>query len=216
MSKQLSIKDKFLSSARLSWLQHLLQDPEAIHHTPNKSSREVKSGHYVPVDPTPLPLPVLVAVSPDVCNLIGLPAEYCRTSEDFTRYFSGDMSGYRPSPSTSTSASTSTSESEPLSGVFQSWCTPYALSIFGNEFYDNCPFKNGNGYGDGRAISVGEVVTPGVSDEEGAPRRWEMQLKGAGRTPFCRGGDGKSVLRYVVCGDMAVCLVLCTVMTWLI
>ena len=27
--------------------------------------------------------------------------------------------------------------------------------------YDNCPFKNGNGYGDGRALSVGEVVIRG-------------------------------------------------------
>jgi len=26
-------------------------------------------------------------------------------------------------------------------------------------------------------------------------QRWELQLKGAGRTPFCRGGDGRAVLR---------------------
>lgn len=25
--------------------------------------------------------------------------------------------------------------------------------------------------------------------------RWEMQMKGAGPTPFCRGGDGRAVLR---------------------
>ena len=30
------------------------------------------------------------------------------------------------------------------------------------EMYDNCPFKNGNGYGDGRALSIGEVVIEGV------------------------------------------------------
>jgi len=53
--------------------------------------------------------------------------------------------------------------------------------------YHNCPFGNGNGYGDGRAISIGEVVVDG--------RRWEMQLKGGGTTPFCRGADGRSVLR---------------------
>lgn len=28
--------------------------------------------------------------------------------------------------------------------------------------YDNCPFKNGNGYGDGRAVSIGEVVVAGA------------------------------------------------------
>lgn len=176
MSKHISIKDKFISSASLSWLQHLVQDPETTQNIPNKTSRQVKSGHYVTVEPTPLPNPKLVAVSPEVCNLIGLPADYCRHSLDFTRYFAGDMSA--------------------MSGTehpgFQSWCTPYALSIFGHELYDNCPFKNGNGYGDGRAVSVGEVL---VETEGGDPQRWEMQLKGGGTTPFCRGGDGRSVLR---------------------
>jgi uncharacterized protein YdiU (UPF0061 family) len=42
--------------------------------------------------------------------------------------------------------------------------------------------------GDGRAISLGEVLT-----REGA--RWELQLKGAGRTPYSRGADGRAVLR---------------------
>lgn len=42
--------------------------------------------------------------------------------------------------------------------------------------------------GDGRAISLGELLAP-----EGA--RWELQLKGAGRTPYSRGGDGRAVLR---------------------
>ncbi|MBN8922858.1 MAG: hypothetical protein BGP10_09875 [Rhodanobacter sp. 68-29] len=42
--------------------------------------------------------------------------------------------------------------------------------------------------GDGRAISLGEAV---VAD--GA--RWELQLKGAGPTPYSRGADGRAVLR---------------------
>lgn len=42
--------------------------------------------------------------------------------------------------------------------------------------------------GDGRAISLGEVLTA-----EGA--RWELQLKGAGPTPYARGADGRAVLR---------------------
>jgi serine/tyrosine/threonine adenylyltransferase len=42
--------------------------------------------------------------------------------------------------------------------------------------------------GDGRAISLGEVVTP-----SGA--RAELQLKGAGRTPYSRNADGRAVLR---------------------
>ncbi|MDO1527816.1 YdiU family protein [Fulvimonas sp. R45] len=42
--------------------------------------------------------------------------------------------------------------------------------------------------GDGRAISLGEVV-------DAAGRRWELQLKGAGPTPYSRGADGRAVLR---------------------
>jgi uncharacterized protein YdiU (UPF0061 family) len=42
--------------------------------------------------------------------------------------------------------------------------------------------------GDGRAISLGEVRT-------GAGERWELQLKGAGMTPYSRRADGRAVLR---------------------
>jgi len=42
--------------------------------------------------------------------------------------------------------------------------------------------------GDGRAILLGEV-------KNAACEGWEVQLKGAGRTPYSRGGDGRAVLR---------------------
>ncbi|MGH1578840.1 protein adenylyltransferase SelO [Planktotalea sp.] len=41
--------------------------------------------------------------------------------------------------------------------------------------------------GDGRALLLGELL-----DKEGA--RFDLHLKGSGRTPFSRGGDGKAVL----------------------
>ena len=55
--------------------------------------------------------------------------------------------------------------------------------------------------GDGRAVLLGEVI-----DRKG--RRFDMQLKGSGRTPYSRGGDGRSplgpVLReYIVSEAMA-------------
>ena len=65
------------------------------------------------------------------------------------------------------------------------WACGYALAIYGNEYSQQCPFQTGNGYGDGRAVSVLEAVIKG--------RRWEMQLKGGGRTPYCRGADGRAV-----------------------
>ena len=42
--------------------------------------------------------------------------------------------------------------------------------------------------GDGRAISLGEVINA-------AGERWELQLKGAGPTPYSRSADGRAVLR---------------------
>ena len=41
--------------------------------------------------------------------------------------------------------------------------------------------------GDGRALLLGELISP--------QGRHEVQLKGAGRTPYSRGGDGRAVLR---------------------
>ena len=42
--------------------------------------------------------------------------------------------------------------------------------------------------GDGRAITLGEILN---SKSE----RWELQLKGAGKTPYSRFADGLAVLR---------------------
>lgn len=41
--------------------------------------------------------------------------------------------------------------------------------------------------GDGRAVLFGEQVTP-------KGERYDIQLKGSGRTPYSRGGDGRAVL----------------------
>ena len=41
--------------------------------------------------------------------------------------------------------------------------------------------------GDGRALLIGEQVTP-------SNQRFDIQLKGSGRTPYSRGGDGRAVL----------------------
>lgn len=41
--------------------------------------------------------------------------------------------------------------------------------------------------GDGRAVLIGEQITP-------SGERFDIQLKGSGRTPFSRGGDGRAAL----------------------
>ncbi|MFH2210218.1 MAG: hypothetical protein ABIJ01_01095, partial [Pseudomonadota bacterium] len=47
----------FLQRADYSLLRSLTADPDQARHHPNKRMREVKSGHYVEVEPTPLPKP---------------------------------------------------------------------------------------------------------------------------------------------------------------
>jgi uncharacterized protein YdiU (UPF0061 family) len=59
---------------------------------------------------------------------------------------------------------------------------PIALAYAGHQFGSFV-----SQLGDGRAILLGEVVTK-------AGRRVDIQLKGAGRTPFSRQGDGRAAL----------------------
>ena len=63
---------------------------------------------------------------------------------------------------------------------------PIAMAYAGHQFGYFVPQL-----GDGRAVLLGEALTP-----EG--RRYDIQLKGSGRTPFSRGGDGKSWLGPVI------------------
>src|SRR5580692_46816 len=59
---------------------------------------------------------------------------------------------------------------------------PIALAYAGHQFGHFVPQL-----GDGRALLLGEVV-----GRDG--RRRDVQLKGSGRTPFSRGGDGRAAL----------------------
>jgi uncharacterized protein YdiU (UPF0061 family) len=149
-----------------------------------------------------------VTYSPEVCTtLLGLDESECR-SKLFVKLFSGG------------------DVEDEIPGFNQQWATPYALSIYGQEIKPDGAGPRGYGYGDGRAISIGEVRIEGVGtdDEEECPAwahagecaknsefmlascrkscnvstgstPWELQLKGSGKTPFCRGSDGRAVLR---------------------
>src|SRR5437868_13137628 len=73
---------------------------------------------------------------------------------------------------------------------------PIAMAYTGHQFCHFVPQL-----GDGRAILLGEVI-----DQQGVRR--DVQLKGSGRTPFSRGGDGRAALgpvlrEYVVSEAMA-------------
>ena len=60
---------------------------------------------------------------------------------------------------------------------------PYAANYGGHQFG-----QWAGQLGDGRAITLAEVINR-------SGHRWELQLKGAGKTPYSRGADGRAVLR---------------------
>jgi uncharacterized protein YdiU (UPF0061 family) len=160
--------DDLAKLADYSLIDTLNCDPDAKANGVDHEPRQVFTGHYVPVNPTPIKDPEYIMHSKIFFRELSFSDSMAQL-DDFVRLFSGDLS-HIP---------------EPMRTV--GWASGYALSIFGTEYYQQCPFQTGNGYGDGRAVSVVEAVING--------RRWEMQLKGGGRTPYCRGADGRTVLR---------------------
>ncbi len=160
--------EEFVKLADYSLMDTLCADPDSTRDGNDHHPRQVFSGHFVPVTPTPLEAPEYVSHSRSFFAELGLSDELA-LDESFQQVFSGDLSAVR----------------DPMRSF--GWATGYALSIYGTEYTHQCPFQTGNGYGDGRAISIFEGVVNG--------KRWEMQLKGGGPTPFCRGADGRAVLR---------------------
>lgn len=167
-SPTIATLDDLATLANYSLMATLNCDPDAKANGEDHAPRQVFTGHYVPVNPTPIKDPEYVAHSKNLFHELGF-ADSMAQSADFVRMFSGDISQV-PQPMRKFG-----------------WACGYALSIYGNEYSQQCPFQTGNGYGDGRAVSVLEAVING--------QRWEMQLKGGGRTPYCRGADGRAVLR---------------------
>lgn len=78
-------------------------------------------------------------------------------------------------------------------GALPEGAAPLAMAYAGHQFGDFSPQL-----GDGRALLVGEVINR-------AGQRRDIHLKGSGRTPFSRGGDGKAalgpVLREYILGE---------------
>ena len=167
-SDKISTLEDLAKLTDYSLINSLSCDPDAKANGAEHIPRQVFTGHYVPVKPTPIEAPEYVAHSKVLFHELGF-SDSLANSADFVRMFSGDISQV-PNPMRKVG-----------------WATGYALSIYGTEYFQQCPFQTGNGYGDGRAVSVLEAVING--------QRWEMQLKGGGRTPYCRGADGRAVLR---------------------
>ena len=122
----------------------------------SNSRRQVHGACFSRVLPTATAKPETLAVTEDVCSLIGISSKAAK-SNDFTQVFSGNAT---------------------TKGM-----DPHAMCYGGHQF------GNWAGQlGDGRAINLGEVR--GIDS-----KRYMLQLKGAGPTPYSRSGDGRAVLR---------------------
>jgi uncharacterized protein YdiU (UPF0061 family) len=117
-------------------------------------ARQVLGACYSRVEPTAVAAPQLLAIAPEVAQLLELSA-------DPTPELAEVLTGNRVVP-----------------GML-----PYAACYGGHQFGHWA-----GQLGDGRAITLAEIETA-------RGESFELQLKGAGRTPYSRSGDGRAVLR---------------------
>ncbi|GAB1313044.1 Selenoprotein O [Madurella fahalii] len=145
----------------------LFPTPADSHKTPRDQigPRQVRGALFTWVRPEIQKDPELLAVSPAAMRDLGLALSEAET-EEFKQTVVGNMiQGW---------------DSETLSGPGYPWAQCYGGFQFGDW---------AGQLGDGRAISLFESTNPRTGV------RYEVQLKGAGLTPYSRFADGKAVLR---------------------
>jgi len=94
-----------------------------------------------------------------------------------------EMIGLDPIELKSTNFNLAFSGNKLLNGLDKPYCTVYGCHCYGSWFGQ---------LGDGRAMALGEVCGTNIKGEK---QRYELQLKGCGRSPYSRGFDGRAVLR---------------------
>lgn len=145
----------------------IFPEPKISHEAPRQSlgPRMVKEALFTYVRPDPQGEAELLAVSQRALQDIGLSDEEVKT-EEFLDLVAGKKI-------------LTWDESKPDEGIYP-WAQCYGGYQFGQW---------AGQLGDGRAISLFESTNPSSGT------RYEIQLKGAGRTPYSRFADGRAVLR---------------------
>lgn len=170
-SQTFSIRDLPKSN---NFTSHLPPDPQyptpSASHSAERSllgPRMVRNAAYTFVRPEPIDKPELLAVSKAALRDLAIDPSSVET-EDFKETVAGSK------------ISTLDSEQEPQEKDIYPWAQCYGGYQFGQW---------AGQLGDGRAISLFETTNPDTKT------RYELQLKGAGKTPYSRFADGKAVLR---------------------
>lgn len=141
--------------------------PADSHRAPREQlgPRQVRGALFTWVRPEPQEEAELLAVSPAAMRDLGLALSEAETDEFRQTVVGNRLHGW---------------DAETLSGPGYPWAQCYGGFQFGDW---------AGQLGDGRAISLFEATNPRTGV------RYEVQLKGAGRTPYSRFADGKAVLR---------------------
>lgn len=165
--------------------------------------RTVPDACFSRVMPQPLRQPQLVTASESALQLLGLNRSAVSDAELADAFSGNDLpDGAEPAAHCYCGACIivcgTRLRHHPIfirssSSTCSSLCTHYLRSaLCGNSILLCSAGRQFGNYagqlGDGAAMYIGEVLN---ADDE----RWEMQLKGAGRTPYSRMSDGRKVLR---------------------
>ncbi|KAJ5775951.1 uncharacterized protein N7511_000962 [Penicillium nucicola] len=149
------------------------ETPEISHKAPREAlgPRMVKGALFTYVRPEPTDAPELLGVSPKAMKDLGL-----KPGEDQTEQFKALVAGNE------------VWWDEEKGGIYP-WAQCYGEIYCGLLKLTSTSGSWAGQLGDGRAISLFECTNPHTNT------RYELQLKGAGRTPYSRFADGKAVLR---------------------
>ena len=153
------------SKLQYSQLQKLAVD-ESLTPQQNQKPRLVQNALFTKVDPTPLQSPKLLHISSAVTDCIDLDIDDLNDKQCADDQLTEIFAG----------------NIEMIHKLIPK-CTPYSHCYAGHQFGNFA-----GQLGDGRAICLGEYMNDNNE-------RWEIQLKGAGLTPYSRFADGRAVLR---------------------
>ena len=162
--------------------------------------RRLPEGFYSVLNPVPVPDPRLVLFNTRLARELGLDDDGVELQgQDPINGGSDELASQRKSGSLKESASLKKSDSLKKPGLFQEpKSSVESDSVFaGNQIpkgaepiaqaYAGHQFGHFTMLGDGRAIVLGEHCT-------GDGKRYDIQLKGSGQTPYSRRGDGRATL----------------------
>lgn len=151
--------------------------PATSHNAQRKKlgPRVVKNALYTYVPPEPPKKAELLAVSPAALRTLAIDPSTVETAE-----FKDTVSGSKILTVDGSPKSEGFAEEEQRKANIYPWAQCYGGYQFGQW---------AGQLGDGRAISLFETTNPSSGV------RYEVQLKGAGKTPYSRFADGKAVLR---------------------